>query len=227
VLTAIYLMYSAGQAKHGDGPDLCAEAIRLGRILRPLMPDEPEVAGLLGMLLLTESRRGTRTDADGDLVLLRDQDRTRWDRNLIEEGEALVRWCLRRNRPGPYQLQAAIAAAHADAATFEDTDWELILVLYDQLMVVAPTPVAALNRAVAFGEVHGADAGLHEIEKLALPDYYPFHAARAAFLRRQGRAAEAARAYEIASSLAPNGPEKDFLRRQATGAQTGRPHQTR
>ena len=227
VLTAIYLTYSTGQAKQDAEPDLCAEAIRLGRILRSLMPDEPEVAGLLGLLLLTESRRGTRIDARGELVLLRDQDRTRWDRGLIEHGQALVRWCLGRNRPGPYQLQAAIAAVHTDAATFQDTDWDQILTLYDQLMAVSPTPVIALNRAVAVGEVHGADAGLRGIDELDLSYYYPFHAARAEFLRRLGRGTEAARAYESASSLAPSGPDKRFLLRQAEEVQDGEPRRSR
>jgi RNA polymerase sigma-70 factor (ECF subfamily) len=215
VLTAIYLTYTTGQARPAAEPDLCAEAVRLGRILRLLMPDEPEVAGLLALMLLTESRRATRTDAQGELVLLRDQDRTRWDRNLIEEGQALVRWCLRRNQPGPYQLQAAIAAVHAEAITFQGTDWHQILALYDQLILKAPTPVVALNRAVALGEVHGADAALREIDDLALLDYYPFHAARAEFLQRLGRAEEAAHAFRTASSLAPSGPGKHYLTQRA------------
>jgi RNA polymerase sigma-70 factor (ECF subfamily) len=150
------------------------------------------------------------------LVLLRDQDRTRWDRKLIEEGQALVRWCLRRDQPGPYQLQAAIAAVHAEAITFQGTDWHQILALYDQLIRVAPTPVVALNRAVALGEVYGADAALREIDDLALLDYHPFHAARAEFLQRLGRAEDAARAYRTASAaLAPSGPGKQYLRQQA------------
>ncbi len=227
VLTAIYLTYTTGQAQYDAEPGLCAEAVRLGWILRVLMPDEPEVAGLLALLLLTESRRGTRTDARGRLILLRDQDRTQWDSSLIEKGQALVRWCLRRDQPGLYQLQAAIAAVHADAATFQETDWEQILTLYDQLMSVAPNPVIALNRAVAFGEVHGAHAGLFEIDKLALPDYYPFHAARAEFLRRHGQPAAAAHAYETAASLAPSGPEKEFLRQRADDVLAGRSNQSR
>jgi RNA polymerase sigma-70 factor (ECF subfamily) len=215
VLTTIYLTYTIGQGKPNDEPDLCAEAIRLGRTLRLLMPDEPEVAGLLALMLLTEARRVTRTDPGGALVLLRDQDRRQWDRRQIEEGQELLRWCLRRNQPGPYQLQAAIAAVHADAATFEDTDWRQILALYDQLMVVAATPVVALNRAVAVGEVYGAAAGLGAIDKLELSDYYPFHAARAEFLHRQQRTDEAASSFRLASALAPAGPEKDYLRRRA------------
>lgn len=215
VLTAIYLTYTTGQAKHATEPDLCAEAVRLGRILRLLMPDGAEVAGLLALMLLTESRRATRTDSRGELVLLRDQDRTGWDPSLIEEGQALVRWCLRRNRPGPYQLQAAIAAVHAQAITFQDTDWHQILALYDRLILAAPTPVVALNRAVALGEVHGAKAALREIDDLALVHYYPYHAARAEFLQRQGRTEEAARAFLTAAFLAPGGPDMHHLRRRA------------
>jgi RNA polymerase sigma-70 factor (ECF subfamily) len=215
VLTAIYLTYTTGQAKQATEPDLCAEAVRLGRILRLLMADEAEVAGLLALMLLTESRRATRTDSQGELVLLRDQDRTGWDPSLIEEGQALIHWCLRRNRPGPYQLQAAIAAVHAEAVTFQDTDWHRILALYDRLIRMAPTPVVALNRAVALGEVHGAEAALREIDDLALVHYYPYHAARAEFLQRQGRTDEAARAYLAAASLAPGGPDKHHLRRRA------------
>ena len=212
VLIAIYLMYTTGQGKPQSETDLCSESIRLGRMLRLLMPDEPEVAGLLALMLLTESRRGTRTDELGALVLLRDQNRAAWNRVLIEEGHALVRSCLRRNQPGPFQLQAAIAAVHADAANFADTDWVQILTLYDQLMVVAPTPVVALNRAVALGEVRGPAAGLGEIDTLPLSDYYPFHAARAELLLRQGDLDEAARAFRRAADLAPAGPERNYLR---------------
>jgi RNA polymerase sigma-70 factor, ECF subfamily len=218
VLTAVYLTYTTGLGRPRSTIDLCAESIRLGRMLRHLMPDEPEVAGLLALLLLTESRRGTRTDEHGALVLLRDQDRTAWDRALIDEGHGLVRWCLRRNQPGPFQLQAAIAAVHADAASFADTDWPQIRTLYDQLMAVAPSPVVALNRAVALGELRGAAAALREIETLALPGYYPFHAARAEFLLRLGERAEAARAFGRAAECAPPGPERDFLRDQAAAA---------
>jgi RNA polymerase sigma-70 factor, ECF subfamily len=151
VLAVVYLIYTAGLTGSVE-PALCAEGIRLARILALLMPDEPEVAGLLALLLLTESRRGSRTRADGSLVPLGEQDRACWDRDLLEEGRAIVRRCLRRNEPGPYQLQAAINAVHADAATIEQTDWAQILALYDQLLGVAPTPVVALNRAVAVGE---------------------------------------------------------------------------
>src|SRR4051812_7377440 len=148
VLAVVYLVYNAGLNNLAE-PGLCAEAIRLARILVTLMPDEPEVAGMLALLLLTESRRPSRSAADGSLVVLGQQDRTRWDRVLIEEGEAIVRACLRRNQPGPYQLQAAINAVHADARTVQETDWPQIVALYDQLLAVAPTEVVALNRAIA------------------------------------------------------------------------------
>src|SRR5204862_4427147 len=157
-------------------PSLCSEAIRLTRILATLMPDEPEVAGLLALLLLTESRRSSRMAPDGSLVLLAEQDRTRWDRALIEEGQAIVRGCLRRDQPGAYQLQAAINAVHADAPTVEETDWSRIAALYDQLLAVAPTPVVALNRAIAIGEVQGPAAALALVDELDLDNYCPFHA---------------------------------------------------
>jgi RNA polymerase sigma-70 factor (ECF subfamily) len=176
------------------------------------MPDEPEVAGLLALLLLTESRHAARQRPDGSLVLLGAQDRTRWDRALIEEGQAIVRQCLRRNQPGAYQLQAAINAVHADAATIEQTDWPQILTLYDHLLAVAPTPVVALNRAIAIAEVHGPAAALALIEKLDLDNYYAFHATRADLLRRLGRDGEAAAAYQRAAALAPTTAERDFLR---------------
>jgi RNA polymerase sigma-70 factor (ECF subfamily) len=207
VLAVVYLIYNAGS------PELCPEAIRLARILATLMPDEPEVAGLLALLLLTESRRASRTGPDGSLVLLGEQDRTRWDRALIEEGQAIVRACLRRNQPGAYQLQAAISAVHADAATVEQTDWAQIVALYDQLLAVAPTPVVALNRAIAVGEVHGAAAALALVDELDLEGYHPFHATRADLLRRLGRGSEAAAAYLRAAELAPTDAERDFLRR--------------
>jgi RNA polymerase sigma-70 factor, ECF subfamily len=222
VLIAIYLMYTTGQGKPRSETDLCAEAIRLGRMLRHLMPDEPEVAGLLALMLLTESRRASRTDGLGALVLLRDQNRAAWNRVLIEDGHGLVRWCLRRNQPGPFQLLAAIAAVHADATSFAETDWAQILTLYGQLMVVAPTPVVALNRAVALGEVYGPAAGLREIDTLPLSGYYPFHAARGEFLLRQGQLDEAASAFRRAAELAPAGPEQDFLRDKAQRTSSSR-----
>jgi RNA polymerase sigma-70 factor (ECF subfamily) len=211
VLAVIYLIYNAGLSGPAEA-SLNLEAIRLARILGSLMPDESEVAGLLALLLLTESRRAARTRPDGSLVLLADQDRARWDRTLIDEGQAIVRVCLRRNQPGPYQLQAAINAVHADAETFEATDWSQIVALYDQLLALAPTPVVALNRAIAVGEVHGAAAALALVEQLELDSYYAFHATRADLLRRLGRDGEAAQAYARAAAMAPTTAEREFLR---------------
>jgi RNA polymerase sigma-70 factor (ECF subfamily) len=211
VLAVVYLVYNAGLARPAE-PRLCSEAIRLARILATLMPDEPEVAGLLALLLLTESRRSTRTRPDGSLVLLGEQDRTRWDRALIEEGQEMVRRCIRRNQPGPYQLQAAINAVHANAPTVEETDWSQIVALYDQLLAVAPTPVVALNRAIAIGEVQGPAAALALVDELDLDNYHPFHATRADLLRRLDRNSEAEAAYERAAAMAPTDAERDFLR---------------
>jgi RNA polymerase sigma-70 factor (ECF subfamily) len=217
VLAVVYLIYNAGLTSPAE-PGLCAEAIRLARILATLLPDEPEVAGLLALLLLTESRHASRTRPDGSLVLLGEQDRTRWNRSLIEEGQAIVRRCLRRNQPGPYQLQAAINAVHADAPTLEETDWPQIVALYDQLLAVAPTPVVALNRAIAVGEVEGPAAALALVEELDLDTYHPFHATRADLLRRLGRHREAAAAYQRAAAMAPTDAERDFLRRGGRGS---------
>jgi RNA polymerase sigma-70 factor (ECF subfamily) len=211
VLTVVYLVYNAGLTSHVE-PGLCAEGIRLARILATLMPDEPEVAGLLALLLLTESRRASRTRPDGSLVLLGEQDRTRWDRALIAEGQAIVRQCLRRNQPGAYQLQAAINAVHADAPTLQQTDWPQLVALYDQLLAVAPTPVVALNRAIAIGEVHGPAVALALVEELALDNYHPYHATRADLLWRLGRHGEAAAAYQRGAALAPTDAEREFLR---------------
>jgi RNA polymerase sigma-70 factor (ECF subfamily) len=213
VLTVIYLIYTAG----GNGPndELRIEAIRLARLLTSQVPDEPEVAGLLALLLLTESRRRAKYAADGSLVLLRDQDRTRWDASMIEEGLTIVRACLRRDRPGPYQLQAAISAVHADAASVETTDWTQVVTLYDQLLSLAPTPVVALNRAIAVAEIDGPAAGLALVEGLDLEGYQPFHATRADLLRRTNRHAEAALAYGVAAALAPSEAERVFLTAQA------------
>ena len=211
VLAVVYLIYNAGLTSPAE-PGLCAEAIRLARVLAALMPDEPEVAGLLALLLLTESRRPSRTRPDGSLVLLGEQDRTTLGSGPDHEGQAIVRWCLRRNQPGAYQLQAAINAVHADAPTVEQTDWSQIVALYDQLLVVAPTPVVALNRAIAVGEVQGPAAALALVEELDLDDYYPFHATRADLLRRLGRHREAAAAYQRAAALAPTEAEREFLR---------------
>ena len=210
VLAILYLTYNAGTAgPSGDG--LRHEAIRLARAISTLMPDEAEVAGLLALLLLTESRWAARFAADGSLVLLRDQDRAVWDRTMIEEGQAIVRACLRRNRPGPYQIQAAINAVHADAVSIEETDWSQILALYDQLLAVSPTPVVALNRAIAVAEVRGPHTGLALLDDLHLDDYHLFHAARADLLRRLGRPTDAARAYARAADLAPSEAERAFL----------------
>ncbi|GAA3851930.1 RNA polymerase sigma factor [Streptomyces coacervatus] len=211
VLAVVYLVYNAGLTSPAE-QGLCPEAIRLARTLATLMPDEPEVAGLLALLLLTESRRPSRIRSDGSLLLLGEQDRSRWDRALIEEGQAIVRRCLRRNEPGVYQLQAAINAVHADAATFERTDWPQIVALYDQLLTLAPTPVVALNRAIAIGEVHGPAAALALVDELDLDTYHAFHATRADLLRRLGRNSEATAAYERAAALAPTDAERDFLR---------------
>jgi RNA polymerase sigma factor (sigma-70 family) len=223
VLAVLYLVFNEGYtASAGDEltrPDLCAEAIRLARVLAELMPDEAEVIGLLALLLLTESRRPARTSPDGSLVLLPDQDRTLWDRQLIAEGQALVRACLRRNQPGPYQIQAAINAVHSDAPAAADTDWGQILALYDQLLAVAPTPVVALNRAVALAEVKGPEVALAAVEELdALPGYHLYHSTRADLLTRLGRHAEAADAYERALSLATNATEQAFLAGRAATA---------
>ena len=218
VLAVVYLIFNEGYAaSSGDRlvrEDLCAEAIRLGRLLAELMPDEPEVLGLLALMLLIEARRAARTGPDGDLVLLADQDRDRWDRDLIAEGQALVRRCLRRNRPGPYQIQAAINAVHSDAPTAAATDWGQIRQLYDQLLAVAPSPVVALNRAVAVAEVDGPAAALALVDGLDLGGYHVFHAIRADLLRRLGRDAEAVRAYDPAIAGTENAAERRFLRRR-------------
>ena len=218
VLAVVYLVFNEGYAaSSGDElvrEDLCAEAIRLARLLRELMPDEPEVLGLLALLLLIEARRAARTAPDGSLVLLPDQDRTLWDRALIDEGQGLVRTCLRRYAPGPYQLQAAINAVHSEATTAADTDWAQILRLYDQLLALVPTPVVALNRAVALAEVHGHEEALAEVEALDLSGYHLFHATRADLLQRLGRYADAADAYDTALALAGNAAERKFLERR-------------
>ncbi len=218
VLAVVYLIFNEGYAASAGErlgrDDLCAEAIRLGRLLARLMPDEPEVAGLLALMLLTHARRATRTTPDGDLVLLADQERERWDRELIAEGQALVRACLRRGQPGPYQIQAAINAVHTDAPTAGDTDWRQILQLYDQLMAIAPSPVAALNRAVAVAEVDGAQAALDIVERLNLDGYYLQHAIRADLLSRLHRRTEAAAEYEQAVGMTGNAPERRFLLRR-------------
>ncbi|KUO07436.1 RNA polymerase sigma factor [Streptomyces sp. DSM 15324] len=211
VLAVVYLIFNQGY--EGD-PGLCAEALRLGRLLAELMPDEPEVTGLLALMLLVESRRDARRDAHGALVPLPGQDRGRWDRALIAEGQDLVRRCLRRGRPGPYQIQAAVQAVHSDAPTAEATDWRQILRLYDQLTAVAPSPVVALNRAVAVAEVDGPGPALALVDALGLDGYHVFHAVRADLLRRLDRPAEAARAYASALSLAENPAERAYLEKR-------------
>jgi RNA polymerase sigma-70 factor, ECF subfamily len=217
VLAVVYLIFNEGYtASSGDRlvrEDLCEEAIRLGRLLAELMPDEPEVMGLLALMLLVSSRRAARATPDGDLVVLADQDRSRWDRDRIAEGQAIVRRCLRRNRPGPYQVQAAINAVHSDAPAAAATDWWQILELYDQLMEVAGSPVVALNRAVAVAEVEGPEAALALVDGLDLDGYHLFHAIRADLLRRLGRDAEAALAYEAAIARTENAAERAFLER--------------
>jgi RNA polymerase sigma-70 factor (ECF subfamily) len=214
VLAVVYLIYNAGLDGRGESA-LCGEAVRFARLLAALMPDEPEVAGLLALLLLIEARRATRRASNGSPIVLAEQDRSRWDRALIEEGMTLVRTCLRRNRPGPYQLQAAIQAVHADATTFEATDWPQIVALYDQLLAIAPTPIVALNRAIAVGETEGPAAALELVESLEpeLDGYHAFHAARADLLWRLGRANAAGAAYERAAELAPTEAEREFLKR--------------
>ena len=215
VLAVVYLIFNEGYtASSGDRlirEDLCAEAIRLGRLLANLMPDQPEAMGLLALILLIESRRAARTNQAGELVRLADQDRELWDRALIAEGQDIVRRCLRRNQPGPYQLQAAINAVHSDAADTGATDWWQILQLYNQLAALTPSPVVALNRAVAVAEVEGPDAALTLVEGLDLDGSHLFHAIRADLLRRLGRNDEAAQAYEAAIARTENAVERDFL----------------
>ncbi len=218
VLASIYLIYTEGQTATA-GPaltrvDLSTEAIRIGRVLATLMPDEPEAIGLLALMLLTEARRASRIDANGSMVRLADQDRSRWNRNLIEEGHELVKACLRRNQPGPFQIQAAIAAVHADASTAAETDWSQIVALYDQLYAIEPNPVVALNRAVAIGALDGPSAGLDALAHVNLDDYQPYQAARADLLCRAERIDEAIAAYDQAIELTANSAEREFLRRQ-------------
>jgi RNA polymerase sigma-70 factor, ECF subfamily len=218
VLGILYLIYNAGadQPEPLDQPSLRGEAIRLARLLAGLMPDEPEVAGLLALLLLTDSRQAARYDEAGSLVLLRDQDRTRWSRRLIAEGQQIVRACLRRDHPGPYQLQAAINAVHADAVTFADTDWPQIVALYDHLLALDPSPVVALNRAIAVAEVDGPQAGLALIDALdGLDRYHPFHAARGELLVRTGDVDQAHEVLLRAAALAPTDATRQHLRHRA------------
>ena len=195
--------------------NLCAEAIRLARLLVELMPDEPEALGLLSLLLLHDARRPARLDAAGDLVTLEEQDRSLWDRDAIDEAVALLDLAMRRRRPGPYQLQAAIAAGHATAPTADETDWTEIAVLYERLNQMVQTPVVALNRAVAVAMADGPEAGLVLVDQIEgggeLADYYLLPATRADLLRRLGRAAEARSAYALALELAPTDAERRYL----------------
>jgi RNA polymerase sigma-70 factor (ECF subfamily) len=239
VLAVLYLIFNEGHvATSGDSlgrDDLCLEAVRLARVLVELMPDEGEAQGLLALLLLTEARRPARSAADGSLVRLADQDRSLWDRGLIEEGHALVRACLRRNMPGPYQIQAAIAAVHADASTAAATDWSQIVQLYDQLLAYLPTPIVALNRAIAVAELEGPAPALTLLDSLDLEqqqlgnshltnyhlrNYHLFHAARADLLQRVGRTDEADIAFRRAIELTSNAIERDHLERRRRNVAT-------
>ncbi|WP_266376406.1 RNA polymerase sigma factor [Streptomyces canus] len=222
VLGVLYLLFNEGYAATSGADlvrrNLCAEAIRLARVLARLMPDEPEALGLLALLLLHDARRETRVDADGELVTLEDQDRTAWDHAEVDEGAALLETALRRGRPGPYQIQAAIAACHTTAATAEDTDWADIAALYGELVRFVPSAVVRLNRAVAVGMAQGTDAGLALVAELEqegeLSGYHLLAATRADLLRRSGRTTEAAQAYERALELVENDAERRFLEKR-------------
>jgi len=215
VLAVVYLVFNEGYSAT-SGPELlrdelCDEAIRLGRVLLELMPQEAEVLGLLALMLLIDARRTARRDAAGALVRLADQDRSAWRRPLIEEGQALLRLCLAQNRPGPYQLQAAINAVHSDAPDATRTDWRQILALYDQWMTIAPAPLVALNRAVVVAEIDGPALALRLVDELGFERYHLFHAIRADLLRRLGRDSEAASAYLLAIEGCGNAREREFL----------------
>ena len=217
VLAVMYLIFNEGYAASSGNAlmrtDLCDEAIRLARLLTELAPSESEAFGLLALMLLIDARRDART-AGGDLVPLAEQDREMWDQSKLEEGRKLLRLCLRRNRPGQYQLQAAINAVHCDAPTAAHTDWRQVLTLYDQLMEIAPSPVVALNRAVVIAEIDGPEWALQLIDAIDLPGYHLLHAVRADFLRRLGRTADAAAAYQLAQEHCENATEREFLKRQ-------------
>ena len=214
VLSVLYLIYNTG-ADDPERASLRGEGIWLARALVELMPDEPEAAGLLALMLLNESRMPARTD-EGALVLLRDQDRTKWDQALIEEGQAIVHACIRRGRPGPYQLQAAIQAVHCNAESFEATDWPQIVALYDHLFSILPTPVVALNRVIAVAEVEGPGAALEALDAIGpdLDGYHLLHATRGTLLRRLGRREDARAAFERAARLAATEADRQFLAEQ-------------
>ncbi len=232
VLAVIYALFNEGYgASTGDElirKDLCIEAIRLGRLLAELMPDEPEALGLLSLMLLQDSRRAARLDSAGELVTLEEQDRDLWDAERIEEACKLLDRAVRLRRPGPYQLQAAIAACHAQAPSAEATDWREIALLYERLRELSPTPVVQLNRAVATAMADGPAAGLALVEELErtgrLADHYLLAATRADLLRRLGRASEAAPAYRRALELAPTDAERRFLRRRIAEVSGPHPH---
>ena len=215
VLSVVYLVFNEGYLASAGGAltrvDLAREGVRLGRVLMALMPDEPEVQGLLALMLLTESRRPARVDLNGELVLLADQDRTLWDPVSVKEGQSLVRACLRRNTPGAFQVQAAIAAVHSDAHSARDTDWSQIVELYDRLLLLAPSPVVRLNRAIAVAELHGPQDGLRELADLSLDNYHRLHSTRAELLTRLGRLREADDEYGRAIELTENEVERRFL----------------
>jgi RNA polymerase sigma-70 factor, ECF subfamily len=223
VLAVVYLIFNEGYSTSSGEEvvrtELCDEAIRLGRLLVTLIPQESEILGLLALMLLVDARRNARV-VGGDLVLLSEQDRTLWDESKIDEGRALVRICLTRNRPGTYQLQAAINAVHSDAPSAARTDWQQILELYDQLISIAPSAVVALNRAVAVAEVHGVVRALQLVDAIDLPKYHLYHAVRADLLRRIGRTADAASAYRLAVDNCENRRERDFLMRQCRALAT-------
>jgi len=217
VLTVLFLVFNEGYLASGEGDpiraELTGEAIRLTRILRQLLPAEPEVAGLLALLVLTEARREARV-RDGQLVTLDEQDRAGWDRALIAEGHDLVRECLAINRPGRYQTLAAINAVHTDAPTASDTDWSQVVALYDQLTRLDPSPIVALNRAVALAELDGPEVALALVDQLPLAGYHAWHVARAEMLRRLGRSAEAKEAYDAAIAATQNSAELAYLGRK-------------